>query len=174
MPRVRSGANRSLTLAALWLVTGCAQKVDPELPRHELRGAPAPQFALGSIDDRPVSLRAHRGEVVLVAFFATWCEPCKKTMPALEALRAKYASRRLAVLGVSLDDDPQGLAEYAHAVGVTFPIAWDVGQEAVRPWYVRNLPAEFVVDRTGVVRAAFIGYAEGVEVEIERELLRLL
>jgi peroxiredoxin len=152
----------------------CAAPRDPEVSHFALRGARAPELALLGVDDRPVSLRAHRGDVVVVAFFATWCEPCKKTMPALEALRAKYAARRVEVLGVSLDDAPDGLSSYAAAYGVTFPIGWDSGQEAVRPWFVRNLPAEFVVDRGGVVQAAFIGYADGVEVEIERELLRLL
>jgi peroxiredoxin len=165
---------RAEALALVVLLAACARAADPELPQHELRGARAPHFALPALDDRPVSLRAHRGDVVVVAFFATWCEPCKRTLPALEALRAKYASRRVAVLGISVDDAPDGLAEYAAAYGATFPIAWDAGQEVVRPWFVRNVPAEFVVDRGGIVRAAFIGYAEGVEVEIERELLKLL
>jgi peroxiredoxin len=156
------------------VLAACARAPDPELPQHELRGARAPHFALAAIDGRPVSLRAHRGDVVVVAFFATWCEPCKKTLPALDALRAKYASRRVAVMGISVDDRPDGLADFAAAYGVTFPLAWDGGQEIVRPWFVRNLPAEFVVDRAGIVRAAFIGYAEGVEVEIERSVLELL
>jgi peroxiredoxin len=165
---------RAFLLATTLLLAGCTHAADPEVAAHELRGKAAPDFSLAGLEGHPLSLADYRGKVVVVAFFATWCEPCKKTMPALDALRDKYAARGLSVVGVAEDDTPEGLSDYVAARGVDFPIAWDAAQAAVRPYYARNLPAEFVVGRDGVVRAAFIGYAEGVEVEIEREVLRLL
>lgn len=154
---------------------GCAKGApDPRLPSHELSGAVAPDLEADGIDGGRISLHALRGQIAVVAFWATWAPACRDALPALERLYTKYHARGLEVIGVSEDDAMAGVPEFVHATGVTFPVAWDDGRTRVADWYARQIPAVFVVDRRGVVRAAFRGWRDGADVEIERELLPLL
>jgi peroxiredoxin len=140
---------------------------------HPLLEKPAPPIAAPSIGGAKLDTRSMVGSVVVVHFWATWSEGSRQMLPKLAALYAKYKGRGLEVVALSIDDDPARVSELAREVGVDFPLAWDDHKEIVRHWLVDKLPASFVVDRRGVVRAAFLGYEDGLEVEIESDI-RLL
>jgi peroxiredoxin len=115
-----------------------------------------------------------QGKVVLVDFWATWCEPCKKSFPKLQELNVKHRPSGLVVVGISEDDDKSGINDFAANYGAKFPLGWDEGKKIAEKWQPKSMPASFVVDRKGVVRFAHLGYHDGDEVEIEKEVKSLL
>lgn len=132
-----------------------------------LQGKPAPDFALASLDGKAtLKLSDFKGKAVLLNFWATWCEPCKIEMPWFVELQRQYGPQGLQVLGVAMDDtDPKDISEFAHKMGVNYPIA--VGKEAVGDQYggIPYLPSTFYIDRDGKVVDRVYGLVSRSEIE---------
>jgi len=125
----------------------------------DVRGKAAPDFELTSLDGRRVKLSDYRGKAILLNFWATWCSPCKVEMPWLVDFQKKYGSDGLVVLGVAMDDtDAPKISEFAHEMGVNYPIL--LGTDKVSEDYgnVQFLPTSFYIDRDG----KFVGKGVGV------------
>ncbi len=136
-------------LAALCLWGGCGR---PALANDLVLGRPAPPITLHSLDGRAIALDSLRGRVVILAFWATWCAPCRQELPLLSAYAARHAAQGLTVLGFSLDGADTLPAVRRQAAGLGFPVgllgsAWADGYG--RMW---RLPVSFVIDRHGVLR----------------------
>ena len=143
--------------------------------RHELVNNPAPLFVLDSVNGRgKVDLGQWKGKVVLVDFWATWCEPCKKSFPKLEELRVKYASSGLHIVAVSEDDESTGIAAFGASYGSKFPLVWDKDKSVAAKWKPQKMPTTFLVDRNGMVRSVESGFRDGGEKEIEAVVKSLL
>ena len=143
--------------------------------KHELLGNPAPSFSAESVNGKgKVSLDDWKGKVVLVDFWATWCEPCKKSFPKLEELRVKYNASGFEVVGISEDDENSGIKEFGENHGAKFPLVWDKDKAIANKWHPPNMPSSFIVDKKGVVRFVHLGYHDGEEKEIEQEVKSLL
>jgi thiol-disulfide isomerase/thioredoxin len=123
--------------------------------------------------DLPV-LTELRGKVVLLDFWATWCDPCRESMPAFEALAKKYASRGLAVVGVSEDSDPEAARRAAAERGVSYRMAFDPRGRALAQSGVRSLPATLLIGADGGVIARWSGYPPGRGAEIEAAVVKAL
>ena len=142
-----------------------------------LVGNPAPNFVAKAVGTREtVSLKRWRGQVVLVDFWGTFCEPCKKAFPKLQALSAKYGGRGLHVVGISEDepDDKDKIPEFASSYGARFVLAWDEDKSIARSYKPETMPSTFLIDRQGIVRYAHVGFHEGEEVELDKEVEGLL
>ena len=143
-----------------------ASYVPPVFPR------PAPALALKTLAGEAMTWESLRGRVVLVDFWATWCAPCKKSMPELQALQEKYGARGLTVLGVSIDEGgPAKVKKYVEGKKFTYPIAVDAGQSPLwEAFRVKAVPAAFLVDGEGRIVAQWTGRAPtGAEVEAKVE-----
>src|ERR1700754_1439857 len=81
----------------------------------------SPALTLKDLDGRKVSFESSKGKVVVVDFWATWCEPCKTEIPALEAIARRHPGR-VEVIGVSADDEVDGVSQFARDLGTTFSI----------------------------------------------------
>jgi len=113
-----------------------------------------------------LKLSDFKGKAVLLNFWATWCEPCKIEMPWFVELQKQYGPQGLQVLGVAMDDtDPKDISEFAHKMGVNYPIA--VGKEAVGDQYggIPYLPSTFYIDRDGKVVDRVYGLVSRSEIE---------
>ena len=132
-----------------------------------LQGKPAPDFSLASVDGKAtLKLSDFKGKAFLLNFWATWCEPCKIEMPWFVELQKQYGPQGLQVLGVAMDDtDPKDISEFAHKMGVNYPIA--VGKEAVGDQYggIPYLPSTFYIDRDGKVVDRVYGLVSRSEIE---------
>lgn len=95
-----------------------------------------------------VSLKALRGKVVVVNFWASWCTPCLDELPALERLSRRYPDK-IAVVGVGIDDDHKALAAVAKRLGVTFPTVLDADGTLKQRYQVRGVPETFIVGPDG-------------------------
>jgi peroxiredoxin len=143
----------------------------------ELReGHRTPPLRLPRLDGGVTTLDEHRERLVIVNFWATWCEPCTLEMPTLEALWREYRERGLLVLAVSVDRGaPRPLIEpYVTRLGLSFPILLDADQAASRAWRVHGLPATFVVRPGGDAVGMAVGAREWNSAEMRALLERLL
>jgi len=150
-----------LVAAFVGLARWRAERPLPPPPLPPLSGAPgavAPALALPGLDGQSASLAELRGQVVLLNFWATWCEPCRDELPALEALHRDLGGAGLRVVGVALDTASTGaIARYVRGAGISFPI-WTSPPDALdRHWNVRAYPSTWILDREGHVRAALAG-----------------
>ncbi len=142
---------------------------------HPLVGSPAPAFTLDTANGKgKFDLAKVKGKVVVVDFWATWCEPCKKSFPKLQELYTKYNASGMELIGLSEDEENAGIKEFGNSHGAKFPLAWDSGKSIAGQWQPKSMPSTFVVDRNGIVRFAHLGYHDGDEAEIEKEVKSLL
>lgn len=139
----------------------------------EVEPEPAPEFALRSLDGIDVSLGEHRGSVVILDFWATWCKPCTKSFPELHAVAERYADRGVVLLVVSLDKSEARARDHLIENGFsTDNVLWGSLEEAraVKALYdVVGIPRTFVIDRDGLIR--FSGYPTRVTSELIESLL---
>jgi peroxiredoxin len=143
----------------------------------ELRqGHRTPALSLPTLAGGAVSLAEHADKLVLVNFWATWCQPCTAEMPTLEALWREYRGRGLVVLGVSVDRGaPRPLLDpYVSRLGLTFPILLDADLAASGAWRVTSLPATFVVRPGGEAVGLAFGAREWNSAEMRALLARYL
>jgi peroxiredoxin len=118
----------------------------------DLRGKPAPDFELSTLDGKKVKLSDLRGKAVLVNFWATWCGPCKIEMPWLADLQTKYASRGLVVLGISVDEgSADKIASFSKEMGVNYTVLRTTDQVSDEYGGIDGLPTNFYVGRDGMV-----------------------
>lgn len=142
--------------------------------QHPLLGAAAPSFELSSPNGKQkVSLASYAGKVVVVDFWATWCTPCHESFPAYQRIAEKYGSK-VAVIGISVDEDPAGIPKFVKETGAKFPLAWDDGQITSKSYQPPTMPTSYVIDASGIVRFVHSGFHAGEEQEIETELDSLL
>jgi thiol-disulfide isomerase/thioredoxin len=90
--------------------------------------------------------------VVLVNFWATWCEPCREEMPSIEKLRARLAGRPFDVLAVNYVESPEKVSDFLKRENITLPVLLDRDQQAAEAWNAKGLPMTFLVDAGGRVR----------------------
>lgn len=140
---------------------------------HPLVGSTAPAFELASADGKhKVELTSHAGKVVVVDFWATWCNPCHESFPAYQRLSEKFGDK-LVVIGVSVDDEPSGIPKFAKETGAKFALVWDDGQVTSKSYQPPTMPTAFVIDPSGVVRFVHSGFHPGDEQALEAEISSL-
>ena len=130
---------------------GVAQTSNNE---DQFNGKPAPDFELPLLQGKGKTLKLSelKGKAVVVNFWATWCEPCKIEMPWLVDLQKKYSGEGLQIIGIAMDDtDDKTISEFAHKMGVNYPVL--KGTEKVADSYggIDGLPTLFFVDRSGKI-----------------------
>jgi thiol-disulfide isomerase/thioredoxin len=139
-------------------------------------GAPVPSLSLPRLEApaQPLALASLRGSVVYVDFWASWCVPCRLSMPALDALYVRHRSRGFAVVGVNKDVSAADAERFLKRVAVTFPLVRDADDAAARGFDVKAMPSGYLVDRKGVVRNVHRGFTEETAAALEREVEALL
>jgi cytochrome c biogenesis protein CcmG, thiol:disulfide interchange protein DsbE len=141
---------------------------------HPLVGVHAPAFERpGVVGAGALSTDAARGKVVIVDFWATYCEPCQKEFPRLQELADKHRGTVL-VYALSEDDGKEGISAFAKKTGVRFPIGWDEGNAIGHRYKIEKMPTSYVIDRRGIIRYVHGGYVSGEETAIAREVEELL
>lgn len=122
------------------------------------RLSPAPDFTVPRLGSGSLSLKALRGQLVFLNFWATWCPPCKDEMPSMERLYQHYKGRGFTIVAISIDSGaPDGVARFVKKLGLTFPIGLDPKVEVANRYTVRALPSSFLIDRNGNTIAVALG-----------------
>jgi len=143
-------------------------RIDP--PRN------APEFSLPDMDGELHDLRDYRGKVVLINFWATWCPPCRREMPALEQLYRKLGDQQFAVLAVNQWEDADLVFAYMGDLNVfpSFPILFDPESRVSAEFGVKGLPTSFLLDKQGRVVFRAVGGRAFDHPEVEQTIRDLL
>jgi peroxiredoxin len=139
-------------------------------------GAPLPDLSPPRLGEpaSQVSLKSLKGQVVYVDFWASWCVPCRLSMPALDSLYREHRARGFTVVGVNKDVSGDEAARFLKRVPVTFPLVQDTGDAAARAFDVKAMPSGYLVDRRGVVRKVHRGFTTETAAELAKEIEMLL
>lgn len=139
-------------------------------------GAPMPPLAVARLDEptQSLSLASLKGDVVYVDFWASWCVPCRVSMPALDALYRRNRGRGFSVVGVNKDVSSADAERFLKRVNVSFPLVRDAGDAAARAFDVRAMPSGYLIDRKGIVRKVHLGFTAETAAALELEIEALL
>lgn len=137
-----------------------------------LAGQPAPDFALKSIAGANLRLSEYRGQVVLISFWAQWCNRCTEQLSMLSELQKRYGDANLRILAVNIDPDDQAARETAGRLNIT--VLHDADQSVVREYDPSVLPFAVLVDPHGTVRQVHAGYRAEDAVTFADELAALI
>ena len=145
------------------------------IPAYSMNiGQTAPDFTLPS-NKLNTRLAELRGQVVMLNFWATWCNPCRIEIPHLQKIHNQYKDIGFTVLGVNIDKNKIKAANMARNLGAEFPILFDNAQKVSKLYSIKAMPMTILIDRDGKIRKLFKGYKPGYEVKYAnavRELLR--
>jgi peroxiredoxin len=159
-----------------WLpISALAAEIPSPYAIESLTGQKAPDFALKDIAGKLVTLSSHKGKVVILVFWATWCPPCKDELQSLNKLYQTYKSRGLVILAVSSDRSLSSVKDFIAQNPVTFDILFDDKLSVSRDLYKAFMvPTTFVIDQRGVIFKKHFGEQDWTRSELVKELDSLL
>ncbi len=135
--------------------------------------APAPGFTLPTANGT-VTLDSLRGRAVYLDFWASWCDPCRKSFPWMDALQRKFADKGLAVIAVNLDARRESADKFLAAHPAGFTIAFDP-QATLPPLYnIKAMPTSFLIDKDGNIVSSHTGFQEKDTATLEKQVMEIL
>ncbi len=152
------------------LATACA----PRPPLANATQSDVPSLTLRRLDGSSVRLEEFRGQVVLLDVWATWCEPCRRSLPFYEELYRSLSSRGFVVLAVSIDETDAAVRSFLGPTPPSFPVLRDPRGEAPRALGAAAMPTSYLIDRTGKVRWEHGGFQRGDEELVRQQVLAQL
>jgi len=144
-------------------------------PAHAARiGDSAPAFELAMADGRPVSLASLRGTVVYVDFWASWCVPCKRSFPWMNALHDRHRGQGFAIVAINVDKRRPDAERFLRDVPATFPVVFDAAGATPAAFDVKGIPSSYLIDRNGIVVAVEEGFHDEHVAALEARIRALL
>ena len=137
-------------------------------------GAPLPELDVSLTSGQQLRLSSLRGEVVVMTFWASWCEPCRAELPVLEALHQRYRARGMRIVGINNDSRAENMRAMIRRLGLSFPMVHDPQNRVRNLLAVRAQSATIVVDRQGVVRFVHTRFDGTQASRMENEVQGLL
>ncbi len=125
-------------------------------------------------DGSSLNLEEFKGKVIFLDFWATWCPPCKKSMPFLNALHKELLKHGFQVLAINVDEDSRIAKKFLNQYPVNYPVAMDPTGQCPEKYNVLAMPSAYLIDRQGIVRYIHLGFRDGDKNEIRHRILELL
>jgi thiol-disulfide isomerase/thioredoxin len=122
----------------------------------------------------PLDLASLRGKVVLLDFWASWCEPCRRSFPWLNEMQAKYAGRGLVVIGVNVDRERTEADRFLHDVPAQFRIVYDPAGSLASHYDLPGMPVSYLIGPNGDIVGRHLGFRNAERDQREAELQKLL
>lgn len=155
----------------LILTAGCYQ------PSAELGsvavGQAAPGFSLKDLEGKEVSLDQYRGKIVVLDFWATWCGPCRQTMPILDAIQEQYRGK-LVLLAINLQESKDKVREYVLGENLNARVLLDEDSSVGSLYGVSGIPMQVIIDQNGTIQRLVTGFGPGMEYQMKKKIDQLL
>ncbi len=135
-------------------------------------GLPAPNFKLPSLSGGEISLSQYKGKIVMLDFWATWCGPCRMTMPLLERLQKEYPNN-LVLLAINLQEPKDVVRDYVRTQGINSQVLLDEEGSVGESYGTSSIPMQILVDRSGIVRHIQLGFNPRMSSELRAEIEKL-
>lgn len=119
-------------------------------------------------------LQAQKGKVVYIDFWSSWCIPCRKSFPWMNKLQRKYQQQGLTILSINLDHDRKLADEFLIENPALFPVIYDPKGLIARKYKLRGMPSSFIINRTGQIVSAHVGFNKQKSLAYEQEIIQLL
>ncbi len=166
---------------ALW--TACGSNSGGRSAEVPARGAEpaasanadrAPGFSLLDTQGKTVALADFKGQVVFIDFWATWCPPCRMSMPLVEKLHAAYQGKPVQVLGLNLDEDPDDVRKFVAKKHTAYPVLLAGNSDISSAYGVGGIPHFVLIDQEGRVAGVWPGFASEMDAEWRAAIDKLL
>lgn len=140
---------------------------------------PAATFTLPDLyTGQMVNLESYKGSVVLIDFWASWCGPCRASLPEYNALRNKLQAslpkNKFEVLAINVDGNKEEAIQFLNKLKLDFPILEESSGKSQRDYELMAMPTSFLVDQKGLVRIAHVGFSPGYIELLEKEVRKLV
>jgi thiol-disulfide isomerase/thioredoxin len=122
----------------------------------------------------PLDLSRLHGQVVVVDFWASWCKPCRQSIPWLNELKARYGASGLTIIGVNVDAERRDADRFLRDVPIDFEVLFDPQGNIARQFKVKAMPTSYVIDRNGKLVATHLGFRDAKKAETEAAIKALL
>ena len=117
----------------------------------------APDFRLKDLNGHEVTLKDHRGKIVFLNFWATWCPPCREEMPSMEKLYSEFRDKDFIMLAIDLRENAEKVKRFKEKLKVNFPILLDIDGRVGLDYAIRAIPSTYLVDREGYIIGGALG-----------------
>jgi cytochrome c biogenesis protein CcmG/thiol:disulfide interchange protein DsbE len=157
----------SISTGAAFLLSRCSSgEKEPSL-------ASAPDFSLKSFDGREITLSQLKGKVVLLDFWATWCGPCKESIPHLIQLYKNYREKGFEVVGMNVDKgDGETVRRFVTSMDIPYPVII-APEDVVRSYRVTGIPVIFLIDKKGMIRQKVVGFSGAIAKQLDTKVADL-
>ena len=146
-----------LTLGALSVIGLSGTANAAHVVQRWAPGKSTPKLDLTDLDGKTWNLAALQGQVVVLNFWASWCEPCRAEMPSLELLATRHERKGLVVLAVNFKETVPAIKRFLEVAPVSLPILLDRDGDSTAAWTSRMFPSTVLVDRSGIARTTVLG-----------------
>lgn len=154
-----------LALLSLQPSTTLAAETGQEPPQCE---------AVMANNQQTLDLNTYKGKVVLIDFWATWCPPCKKSMPFLNSFRNEKQKEGFEIIAINVDENTEEAKQFLTNNPVDYPIAFDSKGSCPSVFDVKAMPSSYLVDKSGKIRLVHLGFRDGDETIIREHVTQLL
>ena len=148
------------------------KKVDAKSDLRPWSG-PTPALSLKDLGGAQHKLEAYRGKVVILNFWATWCEPCREEMPSFNRLRKALEGQPVAMFAVNIGEGEGRINEFLAKVPIDFPVLLDRDSQLSRAWKVRLMPTTFIIGTDGRIRYSFAGERDWADESVRAKIAAL-
>ena len=131
-------------------------------------------FTLQDLEGKPISLSDYKGKVVFIDFWATWCPPCRASIPAVENLYKQYKDNEdFVILGINLQEDKETITKFMKKQKMNYPILLS-DKKVISNYKISSIPRFFLIDRNGEIYNKYVGFAPGVDELWKQDIEKLL
>jgi thiol-disulfide isomerase/thioredoxin len=163
-----------------WLVFAVLLSATNSFGSSFKKGEKLPEFNLANLGKSgKLKSSSLDGKVVIVDFWASWCEPCKKSFPIYNELYTKYAKNKagkfqFVILGINVDDEKKSGEDFLKSTPVKFPTVYDEGKKLINKAGISTMPTAYIVDKKGKIHEIHKGFRDGDEKEMEKLIQKLI
>jgi len=137
-------------------------------------GELAKDFSLPTTAGAKFSLASHRGKIIYLDFWASWCAPCKLSFPWMNSLKTKFPTDKLAVVAINLDKNEGAVSTFLQQNSAEFDVLLDPAADTAKSFALKGMPTSFLIGVEGEIKSVHVGFKESTKQKVEDEIARLL